>query len=771
MTETISGLGGAPPTLTRQLFLLLATTLLLVNQASATAAPSAANDTARRAADRRIKKTLAAFEYEKVLAVNNADDRDLHNADGGSTRNFIRAISSELNDAPKDLSLAVTGPHSAERQESADEASLFSVSSSARLLTAASECLDMDETVSAATGRNCSDFVTTSQCEVYFCSTCVLSGLCDASCGYCALTPTIAPSVACLDDDDTVSAATGGYDCATVASYGMCDTYACPTCSLAGLCDASCTYCTSTPTAVGTIPTVAPSVTPTTGCVDDDAALVSAFGADCSTVSAMGYCDSYFCSTCGYAGYCDVSCAYCPTPAPTSSACGDDDETMVASFGADCPTVSAMGYCGSYFCPTCGYAGYCDASCGYCPTPAPTTVCVDDDTTMVATFGADCPTVSAMGYCSSYFCPTCGYSGYCDVSCGFCAVDAVAPSAIPTLSPVPTTMPPTPTPTPVPTTASPSISAVPTTSQAPTLSGKYDISNHADLSDAVASAEEGREWVLTVMNDIVANSSIVLPSHSLIKVIGSSALGRRVKVTPGSGDLSRRRRATTAGRRRLHSHDDDIIYFLDASYSKNITLWVENFEFFGFTYYAIQVGGAHSSISVKNGRFVDGYGGIRLRNAPHSTVIVHDSEFVAMQDHGIAVGDSSSAVDSSSSHLNLFVRGSEFIGLGSTGIYVSQTSHHLTVTVHDSKFSGIEAMAIWLPSSQSTLVVNSSEFTDNYRVRNSGAGIHLGGSNEEGIVAVITNTLFARNVVPRAGAAIYAWKGNSQLTIRNCTLP
>ena len=527
-----------------------------------------------------------------------------------------------------------------------------------------------------------------------------------------------------LDFDANVSAATGGYDCATVASYGMCDTYACPACTLAGLCDHSCNYCAANSTANDTLPTVAPSATPTNGCADDDAALVAAFGADCSTAATMGYCDTFLCPTCSYPGYCDISCSYCPTPAPTAISCTDDDATLTSTFGADCPTAAAMGYCASYLCPTCGYSGYCDDSCGYCPTPAPTIPCVDDDATLVATFGADCPTVAAMGYCGSYFCPTCGYSGLCDDSCGLCSAEAVVPSTTPTISSLPTTMPPTPNPTAEPTTASPTVSAPPTLSQAPTLSGVYDISNHNELSDAITSAEEGREWILTITSDLVTNSSIVPASNTRLKIVGSSALGRRARITP----------VYTGG----HTFLD---HGSSGTASESITLWVENLEFDGF--YSVLSPGPRSSLTVENCRFSEATSSRPVGGAiyikAHATAFVHGSEFVA----------------------NKF--GIVFECWGGVG-----DGGHLTAFVHDSKFVANRA-GIDVCSPHSTVFVNDSEFADNHAEQRFGAGIIVGFENTDGNAAVVTNTVFARNSAT-FGAAIYAWQQNSQVTIRDCSM-
>ena len=102
-------------------------------------------------------------------------------------------------------------------------------------------------------------------------------------------------------------------------------------------------------------------------CADDDAAAMAIAGVDCPTASEYGYCDSYLCPDCAYAGVCDAACGYCST-------CADDDAAAMAIAGVDCPTASEYEYCDPYLCPDCVYAGVCDAACGYCSTTASTTI-------------------------------------------------------------------------------------------------------------------------------------------------------------------------------------------------------------------------------------------------------------------------------------------------------------------------------------------------------------------------------------------------------------
>ena len=129
-------------------------------------------------------------------------------------------------------------------------------------------------------------------------------------------------------------------------------------------------------------------------CADNDAAVISAVGSDCATLAAGGYCGTHFCTACSYAGYCDESCGFCATPSPSplptaapspapntapspiptpvpSPSCVDNDAEVISAVGSDCATLAAGGYCGTYFCTACSYAGYCDESCGFCATPSP----------------------------------------------------------------------------------------------------------------------------------------------------------------------------------------------------------------------------------------------------------------------------------------------------------------------------------------------------------------------------------------------------------------
>ena len=163
-----------------------------------------------------------------------------------------------------------------------------------------------------------------------------------------------------------------------------------------------------------------------------------------------------------------------------SCSCADDDATVTAVLGSGCS--ENTGYCDTHFCPTCAYAGYCDAACGYC------TACADDDATVTGVLGVGCS--DATSYCDGFFCPTCTYAGYCDVSCDFCIADA-APTSIPT--PVPT--------------PAPSISAVPTTAE---------ITTYAQLAATV-----GRGEAVTLPAGVIEfDSEIAIASGAVASITG-----------------------------------------------------------------------------------------------------------------------------------------------------------------------------------------------------------------------------------------------------------
>ena len=71
-------------------------------------------------------------------------------------------------------------------------------------------------------------------------------------------------------------------------------------------------------------------------CLDNDDAVTSTTGATCSQLAAstsQNYCATHFCANCPYAGYCDLSCGVCPTNTPTDQACDDSDSCISGIWG------------------------------------------------------------------------------------------------------------------------------------------------------------------------------------------------------------------------------------------------------------------------------------------------------------------------------------------------------------------------------------------------------------------------------------------------------
>ena len=443
-----------------------------------------------------------------------------------------------------------------------------------------------------------------------------------------------------------------------------------------------------------------------------------------------------------------------PTPTPSlaaGSGCADQDATVMASFGFDCSTAAAMGYCDAYLCPACVYSGYCDPSCEYCPTPAPTISCVDDDATVVAMFGADCSTAATMGYCDAYLCPTCVYSRLCDSSCEYCSTTGAVPSASP--SRVPTIVP----------TSLPTISAAPTTSHAPTLVGNYDVDSYKELKDNIALAEDGRQWVLTLAGDIVGSGEkIDISSNKDIKIIGSYSLGRRARVTQNSTIVHK---------------------FLRAS-SGHVRLWLENLDVSGWW------GGNenkmidifdNSVMMVRNCRFAENNVKLILKltafNFDKDNFIDWGRAELTLERCLFADNEASFALHVAANQAKVVVNGSRFVGHRTADS--SDPNHFLiegynsTVLVYGSDFVGNTASALRVDGPDATVVVQRSSFLGNHNLL--GAGINLGENIREKrdnaeTVLEVSDSLFERNTAA-AGAAIYVWaSAGSQITLRNCTL-
>jgi hypothetical protein len=82
-------------------------------------------------------------------------------------------------------------------------------------------------------------------------------------------------------------------------------------------------------------------------------------------------------------------------------------------------------------------------------------------------------------------------------------------------------------------TPTPTLSSGPSTSPAPTISGEFDVSTDTELSDAVDSAPgDGRQWLITLISNLMVRSEIKLVGSTNIKIAGDSKLERRALVRP-----------------------------------------------------------------------------------------------------------------------------------------------------------------------------------------------------------------------------------------------
>ena len=127
----------------------------------------------------------------------------------------------------------------------------------------------------------------------------------------------------------------------------------------------------------------------------------------------------------------------------------------------------------------------------------------------------------------------------------------------------------------------PTLSTVPTFTHSPTGIGYYEIVDYDALVDAIESAEEGREWVIKVLSDIdVDQTAFILPNRN-IKVVGSDALGRRVRV----------KGRYNAGFLRGTEEDGLVV------------LWIENLDMRNFGYYDPIKLYTKSTLTILNCRF------------------------------------------------------------------------------------------------------------------------------------------------------------------------
>ena len=543
----------------------------------------------------------------------------------------------------------------------------------------------------------------------------------------------------CIDDDDTVSAATGGYDCTTLATYGLCDTYACSTCSLTGLCDASCGYCSSS---VDTPSTSTPTGTPTrTPMVLLSIALT---GLSCSAYGTVE--ESVMNAALG-----DVISA----ASFSDHVCSDGSRRTTRSRRLTSVVSISM------------------------EVTVPTASLADDGGDTVGSVTSSVNSAISSGSLASSvasYATSSGSAAMTGVSVESASVDTFTPSPAPTglPTPMPTAAPTTSHhPTPEPSTAHPTVIPIPspsnnptpvptsspTSSQAPTLTGEYDISTYTELIDAVGSAEDGREWALTLKNDVIANTSIVIASNTQIKVVGSSALGHRAQVQ-GSASFGWLTDSVTG--------------------SRNVTLWLENLEIVGFGD-TIEVP-AYSSATVSNCRFTANRYGLTIFEhssatvsncrfgentqlglsvlGPHSTALVHDSEFIrniARSSFGAAIAVGRVSEDGVDLR-NCFVEVSNTtfahnIGLNGLAVYV-YPGNEATIRkcILEDNRATVDGGAVYCARSEwgaiKTLRIYDSIFRNNTAAGDGGALLI-----QEGVELEIFNTTLSANVASIGGAA------------------
>ena len=498
-----------------------------------------------------------------------------------------------------------------------------------------------------------------------------------------------------------------------------------------------------------------------TECLDFDDDASAATGYDCATLAAYGQCGIHLCPTCDAAGVCDASCGYCsaaPTTSPTLSAdCLDFDDEASAATGYDCATLAAYGQCDIHLCPTCDAAGVCDASCGYCSSE-----CLDFDDDASAATGYDCATLAAYGQCDIHLCPTCDAAGVCDASCGYCSsASADAPSVSPTISQSPTTQSPTPTPTPVPSTSNPTATASPTSTHAPTRTGVYDISTFDELSDEIAAAEDGRLWDLTLTADVNVSDSIIVWPNKQIKVVGSYALGRRVRVKAGA--------ANPAGFLRIGMWENSH----GGMNSQGSVAWLENLDVSGFfeiptaiseeggevsdsSSWAVKVGGS-SLVTVFNCRFFKNHGASLWIVGWNTTAFVRNSEFTDNTGkHGPAIDSGQPGVTNIPTFIEVtdtvFARNSATQAGGAIGGFPGMQLAVRNCSFYDN-YSPMDGAAIRSMRDDesvgkaTTLKIDDSLFWNNTADGKAGA-IYVGG----GLDCQITNTKFTDNAAASAGA-------------------
>lgn len=317
------------------------------------------------------------------------------------------------------------------------------------------DCIDSDTIIFAFTGMTCSTLSALGQCSTSFCPTCTYAGACDFSCGFCPgdegsalLAPTPAPGFDFGTTGVDVAASCDDASCThTVTLVIRTDKYASESSYKLEAVKGSRSSCFS--------PVIGPEVPWETA---NKRHVIDITTTACeNVVYEFTFLDSYGDGICCEWG--QGSLALLVDGNEIYSHNGDFDSSLAHTFeietcenrdteirkatSSTCAELveANSGYCARQFCPTCQYAGYCDLTCGFCSSsstpPAASEVdpgsspspnqnprtCADKDAEVSAQTSYTCAQIAQTepAYCESDFCPTCPYSGYCDLSCGFCS--------------------------------------------------------------------------------------------------------------------------------------------------------------------------------------------------------------------------------------------------------------------------------------------------------------------------------------------------------------
>ncbi len=129
---------------------------------------------------------------------------------------------------------------------------------------------------------------------------------------------------------------------------------------------------------------------------------------------------------------CPVTCSACATPAPTTSGCADNDANTITAAASVGMTITSCGDVATM----CDHTTYsntlkqlCPVTCGVCPTQAPiTSDCADNDANAITTAASVGMTITSCGDVATM----CDHATYgntpkqlCPVTCGACPTPAL----------------------------------------------------------------------------------------------------------------------------------------------------------------------------------------------------------------------------------------------------------------------------------------------------------------------------------------------------------